>query len=254
MSKDGKIWLSHSGIETLNRCPRCFWIQYKRGIRQPEGIVSKLANRFDTVMKNYFNIFRDQDKIPDLIQGKIEGKLQNPFKEKYFTRINDEFGFWGKLDECLINDRNEYIPVDFKTASTDPRGRETLSAYQSQIDDYMFLLEQDGKQLAGFGYLIYVYPDEGKNLHLGFPMIIHIVKVTGYPKNTIGRINKAIEVLNAPMPSPHPNCVFCNWYLTIRSETKDSADEKIITLPKKKNINKKVLNSLQTSFMDFDNG
>lgn len=52
MSKDGRIWLSHTGLETLERCPRCFWLQYKKGIRQPEGIVSRLANRFDTVLKD----------------------------------------------------------------------------------------------------------------------------------------------------------------------------------------------------------
>lgn len=251
MSKDGRIWLSHSGIESLNRCPRCFWLQYRKNIRQPEGIVSRLANRFDIVMKNYFNAFRQRNEIPELVKGKLTGKLENPFQEKYFTQINKKFGFWGKLDECLLNESGEYIPVDFKTASTDPRNKETLSAYQAQIDDYIYLLEHTGKKPAGYGYLVYIYPDEGSTLHLGFPMIVHVVQIPGDPKNTIGRINKAIEVLEGPMPMPSPKCVFCNWYLSLRTEINDTMYEKQVISEKKKSRNIKTTPLQQTSFIDF---
>jgi hypothetical protein len=218
MSKDGRIWLSHTGIETLARCPRCFWLQYKKGIRQPEGIVSRLANRFDVVLKNYFDGFRNTGNLPPLVEGKLEGKLQNPFQEKYFVRINDKFGFFGKLDECLVNDKGDHIPVDFKTASSDPREKETLSAYQSQIDDYIFLLKEQHYTVAGFGYLVYVFPDMGSKLHDNFPMIIHITKLSGDPEKTKSRIENAIMVLDNPMPNPHESCPFCNWYTALSIE------------------------------------
>src|SRR3989338_5607267 len=147
MSKDGRIWLSHSGLETQERCPRCFWLQYNRRIYQPEGIVSRLANRFDIAIKNYFNVFPPLGELPPMVKGKLQGRLENPFQEKYFYRVNEKYGFLGKLDECLINDKGEYIPIDFKTASSDPRDRETLAAYQSQIDDYIFLMEKEGKKV-----------------------------------------------------------------------------------------------------------
>src|SRR3989304_298418 len=125
MSKDGRVWLSHTGLETLERCPRCFWLQYHKGIRQPEGIVSRLANRFDVVLKNYFDSFRNTQELPPMVTGKLEGKLQNPFQEKYFVRINGDYGLLGKLDECLVNEKDKYIPVDFKASSSDPREKET---------------------------------------------------------------------------------------------------------------------------------
>ncbi|PIR80430.1 MAG: hypothetical protein COU25_00270, partial [Candidatus Levybacteria bacterium CG10_big_fil_rev_8_21_14_0_10_35_13] len=84
MSKDGRTWLSHTSLEVLERCPRCFWLQIKKGIRQPEGIVSRLANRFDAVLKNYFDKYRTQNTLPPMVEGKLPGKLQNPFVEKYF--------------------------------------------------------------------------------------------------------------------------------------------------------------------------
>lgn len=211
MSKDGRIWLSHTSVEVLERCPKCFWLQVNKGIRQPEGIVSRLANRFDAVIKNYFDKFRGTEAMPPMVDGKLPGKIQNPFQEKYFVRINDKYGFFGKLDECLVNEAGELSPVDFKTASSDPREKEILSAYQSQIDDYVFLIKENGKKVTGEGYLVYFFPDLGTELHDGFPMIIHIEKLKGDPSRTAARIQNAIKVVEGKMPESNPECPFCKW-------------------------------------------
>lgn len=211
MSKDGRIWLSHTGVEVLERCPRCFWLQYKKGIRQPEGIVSRLANRFDAVIKNYFDGYRALGTFPPMVEGKFEGKLQNPFQEKYYVRINDKYGFWGKLDECLENAKGELTPVDFKTASSDPREKEILAAYRSQIDDYVFLIKNNKKKVTGAGFLVYFFPDLSKELHNGFPMILHIQKLEGDPENTQRRIENAIKILESDIPDSSDSCVFCNY-------------------------------------------
>ncbi|OGE05382.1 hypothetical protein A3B51_01565 [Candidatus Curtissbacteria bacterium RIFCSPLOWO2_01_FULL_41_18] len=216
MSEDGRIWLSHTGIEGLERCPRCFWLQYIKRIRQPEGIVSRLANRFDGVLKNYFDSFRGTGELPPMVEGKLLGQLQNPFQEKYFVRINDEFGFLGKLDECLVNEKGELIPVDFKTASSDPREKELLQAYTNQIDDYVFVIKKNNLKVTGYGYLVFVYPDHGKELHNGFPMIIHVVKVKGDPKKTEARIENAMKVLNGKMPKAAEDCKFCKYRQDVR--------------------------------------
>ena len=86
MSKDGRIWPSHTGLESMTRCPRCFWLRYKKQIYQPEGITSRLPNRFDQVVKSYFNKYRRTGALPELVAGKLEGRLQNPFVETYFKR------------------------------------------------------------------------------------------------------------------------------------------------------------------------
>lgn len=213
-----KTWLSHTGVETLERCPRCFWLAYKKGIRQPEGIVSRLANRFDGVMKDYFDSYRKLGILPPMVKGKIIGKLQSPFVEKYFANINDRYGFLGKLDECLVDAKGRFIPVDFKTASTDPRQKDLLEAYKNQIDDYLFLLEKNGHKTAGYGYLIFVFPDLSHELHKGFPMIIHVVKVKGDPKKTEIRLKAAFKVLEGKMPKPALECPFCSWYEKMKKE------------------------------------
>ncbi|MBI3984527.1 MAG: PD-(D/E)XK nuclease family protein [Candidatus Levybacteria bacterium] len=212
MSKDGRVWLSHTSLEVLQRCPRCFWLQVRKGIRQPEGIVSRLANRFDVVVKNYFDNYRIDGKFPPMVDGKLPGILQNPFVEKYFVRINEKYGFYGKLDECLVDEEKRLTPVDFKTSSSDPREKETLDAYKTQIDDYVFLISQNGKKVTGEGYLVYFYPDVSVELHNGFPMIIHIQKLLGNPDNTRKRIENAIKVLEGNgVPDSNPECVFCKY-------------------------------------------
>ncbi|MCX7956013.1 MAG: PD-(D/E)XK nuclease family protein [Patescibacteria group bacterium] len=209
-------WLSHSAIEELNRCPRCFWLSYKEGIKLPEGIQSRLANRFDNILKKYFDSYRHQNKLPPLIEGKIKGTLKKPFKEAYFYKFDDDYGFYGKLDECLINEKEEHIPVDFKTASSDPREKETLSAYQNQIDEYLFLLEENGLKTANFGYLIYFFPEMTMELSNGFPMIIHVVKIERKSKDIKKRIGKAVSILKSSIPNPSEDCSYCRWFEKVK--------------------------------------
>lgn len=216
-----KIWLSHSGLDILYRCPRCFWLKYKKQIFQPEGIVSRLPDRFDRIIKKYFDKFRQKQTLPPFLEGKIEGRLENPFQEKYFYSINEKYGFWGKLDECLIMPDGKYSVVDFKTASSDPRGKAFFPSYQNQLDEFSFLLEQNNKKTAGSGYLIYFYPQESDDLHNGFPMIIHIEKVITNPNSVRPRLDEAIKILNGRMPDPVANCPFCKWYENLNEVLKN---------------------------------
>lgn len=212
------VRLSPSAVEALERCPRCFWLHYNRGIDQPEGIVSRLANRFDAVLKNYFNIYRQINEMPPMIKGKVEGKLENPFQEIYFYNHNEKYDFYGKLDECLVTDDGKYTPIDFKTSSSDPRKKEIFPAYQNQMDAYAFLLEANNKKTTGLSQLIYFYPDQGRGLHNGFPMVVHIVTVKTNPQSAKNKFLNAIEVLEKDIPQSSLNCPFCRWYDRVGAE------------------------------------
>lgn len=212
-----KTWLSASGVETMRRCPRCFWLQYNLNIRQPEGIVSRLANRFDGVIKRYFNVYRGTGALPPMIQGQVKGQLESPFKEKYFATINSKFGFVGKLDECLVQPNGTFTPVDHKTASSDPTQRELIPAYQFQLDSYAFLLEKNGKPPSGVGHLIYFYPAEGQKLHDGFPMQVTVKTLDTHPAQVPAALAIAIQVLSGPFPASAPACPFCAYVETVKS-------------------------------------
>ena len=219
-------WFSHSTIEMINQCQRCFWLRVNKNIKQPEGIQSRLANRFDRVIKNYFDNYRLKNMIPPVIKDKIRGKLQNPFKETYSHPINNKYGFKGILDECIV-DNNFYVPVDFKTTSSDPalfdspnlepKKVELMNVYKNQIEEYIFLMEKNNLPTGKYGYLIFFYPDFSNEVHNGFPMRVDIKKIENTkPENALKRINKAIEILEGPLPSPSPDCNFCSWFKDVK--------------------------------------
>lgn len=212
-----KIWFSATLIETLNRCPRCFWLQVNLKIYQPEGIVSRLANRFDGVIKRYFDLYRGSPDLPPLVAGQIEGRLESPFQEKYFVSISDKYGFLGKLDECVIRPDGSYTPVDHKTASSDPRERPLIPAYQFQLDSYAFLLDHNRKPSSGVGHLIYFYPAEGRELHSGFPMDITVKTLQTNPDRVRPAIDRAISVVEGELPTPSPECPFCQYVETVKA-------------------------------------
>jgi CRISPR/Cas system-associated exonuclease Cas4 (RecB family) len=212
MEKEKKTWLSHTALEALNQCPRCFWLSYRLGIRQPEGFTSRLPSRFDQIAKEYFNIFRHKREMPPIVKDTLFGQLEDPFQEVYFYSVDHKYGFYGKLDECLITPEGKYAPIDFKTSSVDPRNkRELFQSYQNQMDAYAFLLEEKGKFSAGFGYLIYFYPDAIKDLEQGVPMVVHLERVETSPKTILERIAKAVNVLESGMPEASEKCPFCQW-------------------------------------------
>jgi CRISPR/Cas system-associated exonuclease Cas4 (RecB family) len=211
-----RIWFSATSAEGFQRCPRCFWLEKHEGIRQPEGIVSRLANRFDVVIKRYFDLYRQHDEVPPMIEGKVDGKLQYPFQEKYWYRIPDSigdstYGFTGKLDECLVTKDGKHTPVDHKTASSDPNTKELIPAYQFQLDSYAFLLENNGHPTSGIGHLIYFFPGHGDKLHEGFPMEVSIKTLKTDPSRVLPRLKTMIGVLQGPLPQPNPSCTFCEY-------------------------------------------
>lgn len=208
-----KIWLSHSGIEGMYRCPRCFWLQYNERLRQPEGIVSRLANRFDVILKKYFDIYRTLGELPPMIEGRVEGKLEYPFQEKYFWDYNEKYGLTGRLDDCLVRDDGTYTPVDHKTSSSDPRNKEeVLGAYQHQLNFYTLLLGKNNKPTSGFGHLIYYYPEHGNELHKGVPIHVHVQTLKTDPKQAEKEFLKAVNILEDSMPESAEDCPFCNWH------------------------------------------
>ena len=210
--KQKKIWLSHSGIEGMYRCPKCFWLQYNEGLRQPEGIVSRLANRFDVILKKYFDLYRPSGELPPMIDGQVEGKLEYPFQEKYLWDYGEKYGLTGRLDDCLVRGDGTYTPVDHKTASSDPREKEILSAYQHQLNFYALLLEKNGKKTSGFGHLIYYFPEHGNELDKGVPIHVHVQTLKTDPKQAEKEFLKAIEVLENGLPKSAEDCPFCSWH------------------------------------------
>ncbi|MDO8643770.1 MAG: PD-(D/E)XK nuclease family protein [bacterium] len=210
MPSEKQITLSHTGLSIMEQCPRCFWLQYHEKLRQPEGFVSRLASRFDILLKRYFNLFRQNGTLPPFMRG-FEGKLENPFQETYYFELNSRYRFKGKLDDCLIRPDGTHAPIDHKTSSSDPRGKEAHPSYQKQLNAYSWLLEENRKKTAGIGYLIYYYPEETDRFHEGVPMVTEIKTLLTDPEAARRRFLNGVKILEASLPLSGPECPFCQW-------------------------------------------
>lgn len=211
-----QITLSHSGLSILDTCPRCFWLKYTEKINWPEGFVSRLANRFDGIIKKYFDRYREEGALPSFLAGKVQGKLESPFQERYTINHSEKYRFFGKLDECLITPDGRYTPIDHKTSSSDPRTKDPHPAYQLQLDAYAWLLEAHGKPTSGKGILIFYYPDITEQIENGFPFVMHVVELDTHPESAKTRFLNGIEVLASQCPAPGSECQFCKWLETVK--------------------------------------
>ena len=189
-----------------------------------------LASCYNSVIKKYLDAYRPN--LPPLVEKLLEGTLEDPFQEKYFYRHSDGYGYLGKLDECLVLSDTRRSPVDHKTSSSDPREKETLSAYQDQLNAYAWLLEENGKKTSGVGHLIYFYPDHADDLEKRFPMVVHISTLKTNPDAAKRKFLHALDVLESAMPHSAPDCPFCSWRakmedLTIAPHSKEKNQESL---------------------------
>ncbi|MBI2010761.1 MAG: PD-(D/E)XK nuclease family protein [Candidatus Colwellbacteria bacterium] len=211
------IKLSPSALNLFLECPRCFWAERVRGIHRPNGPFPSLPGGIDSVLKKYFDKFREKDELPPEIEGKVEGKLlndpvlqiwrQNLKGIRYYDKELDA-ELMGALDDCLI-DGSDYIAVDYKTRGWLPKD-DSHTYYQNQLNVYTLLLEKNGYKHKNFAYLVFYSPEEV----LGQGTIkfnVEVRKVEVNPKVAYKVFEEAVEVLRGPQPPAHSDCQFCSW-------------------------------------------
>ncbi len=211
--------LSPSTLNLFIECPCCFWLHINKGIKRPRGIFPSLPGGMDIAIKKYFDKYRIKGLLPPEIDGKIDGKLFGDIKilEKWRDwrttdlRYEDkalDASLSGALDDCVVNN-GYYIPRDYNTRGSglkeDPR-----TYYQNQLDCYCLILESRGYKTKGISYLIYYYPKEVKENGM-VEFIVEPIKIETSIKTARGTFEKAIKVLNGPLPDVNSECEYCSW-------------------------------------------
>lgn len=212
------LTLSASTLSLFKECPRCFWLQFVKGIHRPKTIFPSLPGGMDGVIKTYFDRYRAKGLPPEL-KGKVEGKLF-PDQELLNRWRSRTGGLWfedkklgarlmGLLDDCLVH-RGKYIPLDYKTRGYPPRD-DSNRYYEHQLDIYTFLLEQNGCKTKSVGYLVYWWPEEVSEKG--------IVRFAVEPKQMMTDLKRAYKLFTDAVlllrrdspPKQHSNCGFCSW-------------------------------------------
>lgn len=208
---------SPSSLSLLKDCPRCFWLAFNKGIKQPAGIFPSLPSGMDRILKAHFDAFRDKGLLPPELRQlkgiklfddrKLLEEWRNNFKG---LRWADSEGnvIHGAVDNILTKGK-KLIVLDYKTRGY-PLKEDTAAHYQDQMDIYNFLLRKNGYETEDYAYLLFYYPNK---VNEDGTVIFNtdLVKMKTDPKNAESILRNALKVLKGKMPEPGKECDYCKW-------------------------------------------
>jgi len=199
------IEISVSNLHSVLDCPLCFWLA-KRGLAPPTFPLPGVLNRMDSIIKNYMKQFVGRSDLPDWFP--VEGTFLGATGKMKAADPKSGVTLKGMLDALVLTPDGRYYIVDYKTAS--PK-EEIPDYYQMQLDGYAFLLEGNGRPVAG-GALLYFTPEEGDLADRKISFRITPLRAEVDPKRVLRPLMQARKILEMEEPPrPGEDCQWCEW-------------------------------------------
>lgn len=222
--------ISPSLIGMLLECPRCLWLHFREGMKRPSGPFPSLPGGMDETFKVYFDEHRAAGTLPPEIDGRVEGTLFPDRKKLDVWRNNwkglraefPEFNLElkGAIDDLLVREDGKVTPFDFKTRGY-PTKEDTHLHYQHQLNLYALLLERNGMEPSGNGYLLFFWPTS--YALGGAQFATEVVKMTAVAEHGQDLLKKVAAILADKMPAMHATCAFCLFREAPEKETTPEA-------------------------------
>lgn len=166
------IRLSKSALDKFINCPRCFYLQYKHKLSQPDMISSKVWKGVEKVAIAHYESHRRAATTPENLIGQVPaGAIPVQFDEAAMKALR----YWGKgmpfvvdgvtvttaLDDMLQRSEGGgivYNCIDLKSKSKLTDAESTESLYRNQADVYDLALNTNGYTTDGNVYFDYWSP------------------------------------------------------------------------------------------------
>lgn len=172
---DAPYKLSRSKLELFLQCPRCFYLDRRRGVGRPDGPPFTLNVAVDALMKREFDAHRAKGEPHELMRS--HGIDAVPFWHPSLEEWRDmargvrhlhapaNFLVFGAVDDIWVKPDGQLCVVDYKATSIP--GSVSLEgswkrAYKRQMEIYQWLLRKNGYDVSDTGYFVYVNADKGK--------------------------------------------------------------------------------------------
>lgn len=207
--------LSRSKIELFVQCPRCFWLETRKGIKRPSGPPFQINKAIDELLKKEFDSYRDkgqphpwfkdnQIKAVPFAHADLE-KWRHNFTGVGALHQSTNLFIFGAIDDVWQDDKGKLIVVDYK--ATAKNSEITLDAdwqisYKRQLEIYQWLLRQNGFKVNDIGY--FVYANGRMDLEGFFNKVEFVTKFIAYKgsdqwiENTLSRIKDCLESNTIP--------------------------------------------------------
>lgn len=209
--------LTPSKLSLLKDCPRCFWLQHKKGIKRPDHIFPSLPSGMDRVLKIHFDSYADRNELPPEIKELKNVKIFNDRRKLDIWRNNwkgirytDKKGniLKGAVDAILITKNDKLIVLDYKTRGY-PLKEDTHRYYQNQVNLYTYLLNKNGYETEDYAYLLFYHPD--KVIESVFHFHTDLIKMKASIKDAEKLWKDALKLLDGPMPLASKDCTYCPY-------------------------------------------
>ncbi len=226
--------LSRSKIDLYLECPRCFYLDRRRGVGRPPGFPFNLNSAVDTLLKKEFDIHRAKKTAHPLMQ--TYGINAVPLK-------HEQMDFWrdalrggvqylhqptnllitGGVDDVWVTSEGELIVVDYK--ATSKQGEVNLDAewqdgYRRQVETYQWLFRQNGFKVSPIAYFVYCNGQTDREAFDGkLEFDIKIIPYRGddsWVEPTLKSIKKCLD--SEQLPEAGENCDYCTYRQEVAKE------------------------------------
>ena len=218
--------LSRSKIDLFLECPRCFWLDRKKGISRPSMPAFTLNSAVDALLKKEFDLLRESGQPHELMkQYGIEAvpfkdpeldEWRNNFTGKQFYHRETNFLVFGAVDDIWVNKKGELHIVDYKSTSTENEislDDQYKQMFKKQVEVYQWIFRQSGFVVSPIAY--FVYANAGKNRPRFDGRLEFELQIISYEGNdswvepTLFEIKKCLE--SKKIPPAGKNCEYCRF-------------------------------------------
>ncbi|MFA6550394.1 MAG: PD-(D/E)XK nuclease family protein [Candidatus Gracilibacteria bacterium] len=219
--------LSRSKIDLFIKCPRCFYLDRKLGIKQPPSYPFSLNNAVDKLLKKEFDIHRANGTPHPLM--KAYGLKATPFSHEKIDEWRDSLHkgitykfpktnllITGGVDDVWVKPSGELIIVDYK--ATSKAEEVTLDAdwqdgYKRQMEIYQWLFRHNGFKVSKTGYFVYANGITSRDtfdgkLEFDIKLLPYKGSDSWVPK-TIKNIYKCLK--SNKVPKAGEDCEWCKY-------------------------------------------
>ena len=166
------IRLSKSALDKFERCARCFYLQYRYKLGQPDLISSKVWKGTERIGLAHYEAHRlAKTTPPDLIGQVPDGAI--PYQADRISM--KDLRYWGKglsflvdgitvttaLDDMLqrsVDGKTIYNCIDLKSKSKATDEQATIDLYANQAGCYDLAMNVNDYRTDGVVYFAYSYP------------------------------------------------------------------------------------------------
>jgi len=217
------------------QCPKCFWLDLKKGVKQVPGYPFTLNRAVDELLKKEFDVYRKKQKPHPLMKkNKVDAvpfrhkdlnDWRNNFKGVQVFHKPTNFLVFGAVDDVWVKPNGELFVVDYKATSKNEEitglDKDWQIGYKRQSEVYAWLLRNNGFKVSDTAYFVYANGDTAKDVFNNvLTFDTRLIPYKGSDKWVEPTLKKIKKVLDSnALPRSGSDCDFCKYRDAVDSIT-----------------------------------